>query len=465
MEYTLPLMKKVLQKYERQGRITSDLLNPILSQNPSLSDYFNKLRILRKELISLRQKGDKYDIADKKEEINELKLQYNTFMEEYLQEVLDRLHDKDYVLNLKTFELDGKDFCQVEPTLENLLLMSMLNRNLRSCYKVQPANRIAILKVLKDLLEEKHDLILLRLDIKSFFESIPFDKLLVKLEYDGILCPESYTLLNKIKSFCGNGKTNIGLPRGVPCSSFLSEIYMREIDSRIKNIPGVYFYQRYVDDIVVFIYPKSTTAAPNDYYDYIYKIVKAKGLVLHPTSEQNKIKLIDSRQRRNISFSYLGYHILKRNGKTTFLLSDDKYKHLEEWIHQAFRTFKYDLSNEKRQGCSLTRLLHQLRMMTSNYHLVGNKHHIMSGIFYKYPLLTSISQLQDLDEVLAEEIGKLTVNDIPLKMGDFGNRKFTPHETLDYITKRCSKYSFVQGYQDVKKSNIWMPNFKKYSKS
>ena len=289
MEYTLPLMKKVLQKYERQGRITSNLLIPILLQEESLSDYFNKIRNLHKELLSLKKEGDKFRIEDKKDEINELKLRYKAFLEEFLQNVLDRLHDKDYALNLKTFQLDGKNIYQVEPSLENLLLMGMLNRNLRSCYKVQPANRIAILYVLRNLLEEKHEVILLRLDVKSFFESISFDKLLTKLEDDGILCPESFKLLEQIKmSYMGKGKTNVGVPRGVPCSSFLAEIYMRDIDSRIKSIPGVYFYQRYVDDMVVLIYPKDASTTPSVYYDEICKIVNSKGLELHSKSEGNK---------------------------------------------------------------------------------------------------------------------------------------------------------------------------------
>lgn len=465
MEYTLPLMKKVLQKYERQGKITSNLLTPILSQDTFLSDYFNKMRSLRDEFRSLKKGGDKFRIEDKKEEINELKLRYNAFIEEYLQKVLDRLHDKEYVLNLKAFKLKGKNIYQVEPTLDNLLLMGMLNRNLRSCYKVQPANRIKILNVLRGLLEEKHDVILLRLDIKSFFESIPFDKLLTKLEEDGILCPESFILLEQIRnSYINKGKANMGIPRGVPCSSFLSEIYMRDIDSHIKSIPGVYYYQRYVDDMVVLIYPKDSTITPKDYYDYIYKIVHAKGLELHTGSEENKTILIDSRKMSVISFCYLGYRIRMRKGKAIFTLSDDKYSHYEEWLHQAFRTFKYDLSNEKRQGSSLTRLLHQLRMMTSNYHLAGNKQYIMSGIFYKYPLLTSTSQLANLDAVLAEEIGKLSIKDIPINMGNFKNRKFTRRETLAYITKRCFKYSFVKGYQMVKTSHIYMSNFKKYKR-
>lgn len=90
---------------------------------------------------------------------------------------------------------------------------------------------------------------------------------------------------------------------------------MRDIDSHIKSIPGVYYYQRYVDDMVVLIYPKDSTITPKDYYDYIYKIVHAKGLELHTGSEENKTILIDSRKMSVISFCYLGYRIRMRKGK------------------------------------------------------------------------------------------------------------------------------------------------------
>lgn len=477
MDYTLALMKKIFAKYERQGRITPALLDPILSQDAYLSDYFGKMHRLRKDLRSLNKKGDKFGVEDKKEEIKELKCRYEAYIEEYLQNELDWLHDKDYQLELKKVTEDknedskikesnikGPALYQVEPTLGNLLLMRMLNRNLRSCYKVQPANRFTILHVLRDLLEERHDVILLRLDIKSFFESIPFDELLDKLKEDGILCPESFKLLEQIKkSYTDKSNANVGIPRGVPCSSFLSEIYMRDVDSRIKSLPGVYYYARYVDDMIVLVYPKDVASTPSDYYDKIYQIVHDKGLELHPKTEGGKTKLIDNRKSRNFSFSYLGYHIQVQDGDVSFSLSDDKYKHYEEWLRQAFATFKKDLSGKKQQGRnSLTRLLHQLRMMTSNYPLAGSKHFVMSGIFYKYPLLTNTSQLSALDGVLAEELGKLTVEDIPAKMGNFDDRKFSPKETLDYITKRCSKYSFVKGFLEVKTSHIFKDNFEKY---
>ena len=223
MEYTVSLMRQVLQKYERQGRVTKDLLSPILASDEKLTDYFKEIPKLNEKIRSLKQSGkDKYALEEVRIEKTELKEKYGECIDRFVQLSLDKLHDKDFQLNLKKVVCRGKDAFQVEPSLENMLFMGMLNRNLRSCYKVQPANRIPILRVLKSLLEENHDMIILRLDIKSFFESISFDDILTKFTDDGILCPESFKLLSQIKeAYKKQTDANVGIPRGIPCSSLL----------------------------------------------------------------------------------------------------------------------------------------------------------------------------------------------------------------------------------------------------
>lgn len=462
MEYTVSLMRQVLQKYERQGRVTKDLLSPILASDEKLTDYFKEIPKLNEKIRSLKQSGkDKYALEEVRIEKTELKEKYGECIDRFVQLSLDKLHDKDFQLNLKKVVCRGKDAFQVEPSLENMLFMGMLNRNLRSCYKVQPANRIPILRVLKSLLEENHDMIILRLDIKSFFESISFDDILTKFTDDGILCPESFKLLSQIKeAYKKQTDANVGIPRGIPCSSFLAEIYMRDIDSRIKSMPGVYYYQRYVDDMIILICPENDHISPKQYFKLISNMVSKYGLKLHALGEQGKTKLIDTRKSEYLMFSYLGYSIRKSNGNVHFSLSHDKYNHYEEWIHKSFKDFKYEIKNGRKGA--LTKLLHQLRLMTSNYHLTGNKHQVISGIYFKYPFLTTTSSLKALDDLLQDELSHLTIEDVPLCMGHFANKQFSRQDTLEYIVKRCSKYSFVKGYKEVRTSNISTANFRRY---
>lgn len=43
-----------------------------------------------------------------------------------------------------------------------------------------------------------------------------------------------------------------GLPRGLGISAVLSELYMKYFDLSIRRVGGVYYYARFVDDIIVF---------------------------------------------------------------------------------------------------------------------------------------------------------------------------------------------------------------------
>jgi hypothetical protein len=46
--------------------------------------------------------------------------------------------------------------------------------------------------------------------------------------------------------------TSTGVPRGMSISATLSEIYMRKFDKCIRRFSGVYYYARFVDDIIIF---------------------------------------------------------------------------------------------------------------------------------------------------------------------------------------------------------------------
>ena len=43
-----------------------------------------------------------------------------------------------------------------------------------------------------------------------------------------------------------------GVPRGMNISATMSELYMRKFDRWIRSFDSVYFYARFVDDIIVF---------------------------------------------------------------------------------------------------------------------------------------------------------------------------------------------------------------------
>jgi hypothetical protein len=134
---------------------------------------------------------------------------------------------------------------------ENTIVLRKLNDNLRRLYKLHQSDRTRIVKQVALLLAESCPKSVLRLDIKSFYDAVNRQQLLRRIGDDSLLSPKSKSLLLQFLSgaFPGLGE---GLPRGVNLSASLAEFALRDFDQSVKALPGVYFYARYVDDIIVF---------------------------------------------------------------------------------------------------------------------------------------------------------------------------------------------------------------------
>jgi RNA-directed DNA polymerase len=102
------------------------------------------------------------------------------------------------------------------------------------------------------LLAEKHigKSVIVRLDIKDFFDNIDKEILFEELEKDfeekKIKNPN--ILLNKIHKYCFYENQ---IPQGAITSPFLSNIYLKSFDRIISSITtrGYYNYSRYFDDL------------------------------------------------------------------------------------------------------------------------------------------------------------------------------------------------------------------------
>ena len=463
MDYSISSIMDTFHLANKRGLINSDLIKTIgqeLKDNGKDYDYFSEIRELNKKKKQAKKEKNEYEVEDINTEINKLQSNLDNKVLEYFENCLHKIEtDSNFNIKIESRELSGKVIYTLEKRLDILVLMMLLNEDLRRCYKVYPTDRMAILRPLKYLLQDKQRNIILRLDIKSFFESISFDTLLNKFEDDQLLYNESLFLLNKINdSYRSVSENNTGIPRGIGCSPYLAEIFMKDIDNKIKEFEGVFFYQRYVDDIIILAH-SNDDKYPGQLFEYVKEIMQEHGLDIHDPDEKDKTRIIDTR-KDSISFDYLGYHIEKNGCNVEYTISDNKISLYEERISSAVSRFLTNIKQNKRK--TLRYLLLELRMLTSNYNLVGNKSGIMSGIFYKYPLLTNTSQLEYLDTYLKSEINKITAEKIPEHIGDFGHIKFTKEECAKYIRRRCLKYSFVTGYKHLKRSRISSEDFKIY---
>ncbi|PSW27632.1 hypothetical protein CTM70_20280, partial [Photobacterium phosphoreum] len=167
---------------------------------------------------------------------------------------------------------------------------------LKRLYKIKTINRDDISEQVLRILETSSDYGIIRIDIKEFYESISYDYILDKLKSDKLLISKSIAFLDDLLNLKAKG-----LPRGLSISPVLSEIFMRDIDLSIKEIPGVYYYSRYVDDIFIF-----TTKEYSIIQNKLKDILKEYNLRTNNKTFVDNIFMAPNDLNTEVTFDYLG---------------------------------------------------------------------------------------------------------------------------------------------------------------
>jgi RNA-directed DNA polymerase len=171
------------------------------------------------------------------------------------------------------------------------------------------------------------DTVVVDADLKSYFDTIPQERLMAKLQEriaDG-------KVLELIRRFLQAGvleelrdwqPTVSGTPQGGVISPLLSNVYLNELDHAVAARGGQMV--RYADDFVVLCRDQGEAEAM---VNYLQDWTKAAGLTLHPT----KTRVVDWGQGQ--SFEFLGWHF-ERGFKWPRTKSQEK---LRENVRQKTR--------------------------------------------------------------------------------------------------------------------------------
>lgn len=152
--------------------------------------------------------------------------------------------------NFNVKRLGGGKLLFTTKSLENILVIRKINDNVRRAYRIRQANRHDAVVQIKQALEESIPKRIFKLDIKSFYESVPKRRLLSNLKKDRLLSSVTVDLLDKLFRYTSHlGAT--GLPRGLQISATLSELVAQKLEQSLREIDGVYYVARYVDDIII----------------------------------------------------------------------------------------------------------------------------------------------------------------------------------------------------------------------
>lgn len=316
-----------------------------------------------------------------------------------------KIADDTYKKNnpIKTFRIKRKTAYSLNSVPAELVMRKTVS-NLSRKMGGKTASRQKITSVLKYFLQEGVPYRIYRLDIKSFYESFDLNEIVNLISRANRLNPQSKQIIrNFIDHFISHGGT--GVPRGISISAVLSNILMAKFDSYVRKRPEVYFYGRYVDDIVIL-----TNLDENQ--DAFFQNLEAElpsGLRFHKTSSKYSIQEIKPGQKAEspdkplLSLEYLGYQYSvfgKKNPNmsgrlVTVDIANKKVSKIKTRIISTFLDFS-------KTGNDLL-FQQRIQYLTSNFYIVDKRTHKkqLSGIYYSYPLVDSTSvSLAGLDKFL-----------------------------------------------------------------
>lgn len=272
--------------------------------------------------------------------------------------------------------------------------IKQVQQNIRSIYKVKQENRSQIISQLMTLLGDPLPKWVLRLDVKSFFESIPHKMLLEKLSKDAVLSHTSQRVIQRILSeYRRVSQSDVGIPRGVGVSAYLSELYMRDFDKIVNQLDNIIYYARYVDDIIVIFSPYNIKTI-----DDVLLLIEGELKKIHLSANREKVSLHDISTPKNEHFEYLGYKIYLGSGHVKTKMSSKKLTKYKERIRLSFCEFDKHYALDYNRASKL--LYCRIKFLTGNTRLHNSKKYILTGIYFSNEHLTDYSDLNALDAYL-----------------------------------------------------------------
>ncbi|WP_299794090.1 reverse transcriptase domain-containing protein [Ramlibacter sp.] len=166
-----------------------------------------------------------------------------------------------------------------------------------------PQGKIDALKAAVDSGKYPH---FIRIDLRDFYPSLNHSIVLSRARRRARLPAFRKLVANALmnptvaENAVNNASTRTkGVPQGLSISNVLAEIFMLEVDARIKSLAPVYI--RYVDDIIIL-----TDVDPGPLCKEVFGILRASKLSPHPINEPGSKSHIGLTAA---GFTYLGYSV------------------------------------------------------------------------------------------------------------------------------------------------------------
>lgn len=385
-----------------------------------ITDELKDNRTSFKALKKIRPTLSVADYEQKKNDLNvrkdELKSQKKDALALELEETSKKLANIKYKVSISILpaKVRGKSVYKIGDSAAEYFAIKQVQGNIRRLYKVKQANRELILPQLREVIGDKMSKIVVRTDIASFYESIDRERLLTKLSRDGLLGYASLKVISSVLNDYGVlSNSSKGIPRGIGLSAYLAEIYMKSLDRYVRNIDGVIYYARYVDDIVI-VYCEIPNVRPGSKLKASLKRLKdTEGLTLN----KSKTQIVRMSNMNDSDITYLGYKFEYKSGSVHMYMSPDKFDRYKHRVNKAFSEHKKSSNTKTLMARRL--LIARIKLLTGNTRLLNSKKNAFIGIYFSNSLLTKDNQLAALDTLLSGRINQLASHSLKRKLANF----------------------------------------------
>lgn len=354
--------------------------------------------------------------------IKNQKKNHKALLEDELDRVVKAICEKGFRVNVSPLPqaVDGKTVYGVGNNLEELLAVRFIQKTLKKVFQLRMPSRDILVSQVKSLALDKVPKYIIRADVESFYESVEHKDLLTKIHQSAELSVIAKRILTRLlKDYSALTGSDKGVPRGIGISAYLSEIYLSSIDAEIKTQNDLFYYARYVDDMVL-MYAPSREETIDTYLPNLKKIFERKSLTLN-----SKTKAINLTSENKGKFDYLGYEFDVSNSTAGVRLSQKKLIKYRTRLEKAFTD--YAAKSKFIPNKAAKELLLRCLFLTGNARLFNRKSNAFIGIYYSNRFITDTKQLRGLDGFYNSKV--MHIQSSPLK-------------------RNLSKLSFEKGYQE-----------------
>ncbi len=421
---------KIIASENRKGKnLEKEFFPTVYKHTKDIAEINQEIHFLKR---SQKERGEELiALLKRKDEIKNTK---ESILWHELHTLSLQLENKNINFPIAKIETDDKPIYVLEKRAESFFAIKQLQHNVRRTFKVKQANRFAIVNQVKVLLKDNFPKVVVRTDIKSFYESIPYDKLISKINDTNLLSFLSKkfisTILNEYYERSGSSK-KIGLARGVGISAYLAELYMRDIDKKIAALKDVTYFARYVDDIIVVFTPQRLTTYQDSqlYVDQIKSAIENGTDLLINETKTSVVELV-RKDNKDEELEFLGYKFKFNNSEFRQIrLTNNKIKKYKDRIDKTFDSYQQLLPYNAKSARRL--LIQRINFLTGNTRLENNKDSILVGVFYSNSLLSN-----DLEDLIALDI--YLQHKISLSIGE------------QKLRERLARFSFKNGFESKK---------------